>query len=851
MKSILLKGFCLIVLTFSLIGVSAVKAQNINQQNFSSIRVDELSDDQIRQFMKQVEATGLSDTQLEQVAIARGMSTDEVAKLRDRVNRIKTADAKRQQTNQQGNKTIGAKQQQGGRNYTQQSAQDSLRYTNQDSLRMAEKLLAEFKPKIFGADLFRNTNLSFEPNLRLATPQNYVVGPDDQLLIDITGNSEASYQLKVSPEGTINIEYAGVVQVGGMTIEQATARIKSKLATIYSGLRNGSTRLNVAVGDIRSIKVTLVGEVAKPGSYTLPSLATVFNALYASGGPTDNGTFRSIEVVRGNRVVGKLDIYDFLLKGFQTNNIRLQDNDVIRVPTYQTRVEFSGEVKRPYIFETLPNETLADALNFAGGFTERAYSARVKVLQNTSKERKITDVFADQFSTYKPQNGDKYFVEQILERFENRVTINGAVFRPGQFELTSGLTLSQLIKKADGVKEDAFLERGYITRLNPDNSTQLISFDVRKIISGSTADISLMREDVISINSIFDLRDEYRVSIDGEVRSPGTFNYSDNMTVEELVLKAGGFKEGASPNRVEISRRTKSSDVTSTSAVSSEVFQVNINPNLSLSQPGFVLQPFDIVSIRSSTGFEIQKQVKVEGEVLYPGMYTITRKDERVSDILKRAGGFTALAYPEGASLRRPGPPKDTLLTNDITKFKDSIEVLQQQVIRLKRMQQLQSQTTINNSSGLLIDEESTKNEYVGIDLTRILKDPGKKDDIFLEEGDVLYVPKQLQTVKISGEVLSPVTVIYDKSKGFKTYINNGGGFSQRALKKRSYVIYANGSVKTAKKFFFFNNYPSVSPGAEIFVPKKDPAKRVSAAELVGITTGLASLAAIIVSLLK
>ncbi len=811
-------------------------SQNISQQNFSNIRVDELSDDQIRQFIAQVEASGLSEAQLEQVAAARGMNSTEIQKLRQRVDQIRKKDQNSGNQKQLG--TFKQSSERSGRTYN--NTQDSVDVRPGDSLSVADNALTLLKSKIFGADLFRNTRLTFEPNLRMATPQNYVIGPDDELLIDIYGYSEASYKLTVSPEGNINVPYVGVIPVAGMTIEQATSRIKSRLSSIYSGLRSGNTSVSIAIGNIRSIKVILTGEIAKPGTYTLPSLATSFNALYASGGPTENGSFRQINVIRGGKKIAVLDIYDFLLQGQLKNNVRLQDNDIIQVPTYSTRVEVVGQVKRPGIFEILPQEELSDLIRFAGEFTERAYKARIKVLKNTETERKIQDITSAQFNVYKPSSGDKYFVDEVLERFENRVTIAGAVFRPGQFELTSGLTVSQLIRKAEGIREDAFRNRAYIVRLKEDLQTELVSFDLGKVLAGQAPDVPLQREDSISISSIFDIKEEYTIRVEGEVRTPGTLKFAEGMSLEDVIIQAGGLKESATPQRIEVSRRVKNSNALSASAKTAEVFQADVSRDLKGLTAGFTLQPFDIVVVRPSAGYEVQRIVRVEGEVLYPGIYTLSKKDERISDLIKRAGGFTALAYPEGASLKRSGSQQG-----------DSIEVTRKmEKERLKKFQRLQK--SINDTVTInLSEEEVLRNSFVGINLPKILNKPGQKEDIFLEEGDILSVPKQLQTVKVNGEVLSPNTVIFSKNRGFKEYVSNAGGFSQKALKRRSYIIYANGSVKSTKKVFFFNNYPLVKPGAEIFVPKRDDKPNLTVQQLVGVTSGLASLAVIIISLLR
>jgi protein involved in polysaccharide export with SLBB domain len=815
-----------------LMGISMPVLAQVNPSNLSSVRVDELSDDQVRAFMRQAESAGMGDAQLEQIAQARGMRPEEISKLRQRVNKLKEQDKK------QGGSADPNKAVQSGRglNYEQDSIPKQ-----KDPETEADKALMELRSKIFGADLFRNSNLTFEPNLNMATPRNYVIGPNDELLIDIYGNSEASYNLKVSPEGYINVEYVGLIPVGGLTIEAASSRIRARLSPVYSGLGSGTTNLNIAIGNIRSIKVILTGEIQKPGTYTLPSLATVFNALYSSGGPTENGSFRAVELIRGGMVVAKLDIYDFLLKGEMKTDLRLQDQDIVRVPVYKSRMEIAGEVKRPGIFELLAGESFDDLLRFSGDFTENAFKARVKVLKNTDTERKIADISNNQFAEYNPATGDKYFVDRVLERFVNRVSIEGAVFRPGDYELEPGLTITQLISKAEGLKEDAFRQRAYITRLKFDNQTELISVDLDGILSRSAKDIVLQREDKIVISSVFDLQEEYKVSIDGQVREPGTFDFAEKMTLEELILQSGGFTEAATAQRIEVSRRVKNSNLSSASAIIAEIFQIDIDKKLNFSRPKFELKPFDIVSVRGSIGYEIQRQVKVEGEVLYPGMYTITNKDERVSDLLKRAGGLTALGYAKGASLKREGPEK--------VNSKNEINQEEEEQNKIDKLQRLQE--NVKDTLSTKVKEEILKNVYVGIQLDQIIQNPGSQNDLILEEGDILRIPKQLQTVKVNGEVLYPVTTIFDQSKGFKYYISQGGGFSNSSLKRRSYVIYANGSVKSTSKTFFFNNYPAIEPGAELFVPQKEDKRPLSGTEIVGISGGLASLAVIILNLVR
>ncbi|WP_256003178.1 SLBB domain-containing protein [Pedobacter deserti] len=828
----------------------------LSQTNYSDVRVDELTDAQIRQMIQRAESVGYSDAQLEQMAAAQGMKQTEIQKLRLRVEKIRREERQGTSAGTERDRIPTMNQDDRSRSFRGiDTTRNSLNRGQQkpgvmgnDSLglfqdpRLQLEIFESLKPKIFGAELFKNSNLTFEPNLRMATPKSYVIGPDDELLVDLSGDNEANYRLKVSPDGTIRLQYVGLIAVSGLTIEQATAKIRNTMGNTYPGLRSGRTNVAITLGNIRSIKVTVLGEVVKPGSYTVPSLFTVFNVLYQSGGPNQNGSFRKIQVIRNNRVINTVDVYDFLLNGIQKSNIRLQDQDVINVPVYQTRVEVAGEVKRPALYEVLDTESLDDVIRFAGGFSSQAYTAQIKVLQNTSRERKITDVQSEDYSEYMPKNGDKYLVETILDRFENRVEILGAVFRPGQYELDPGLTLKGLIQKANGLTEDAFLNRAYISRLNADNTQSLVSFDLAKVSAGTEPDIPLQREDKITISSLFDLRDEYKVTIQGEVRFPGSFKYGDSISVGDLVQMAGGFKEGATPNRIEVSRRVKNSDAMSESARTAEVFTINIDPGLKIAGPRFRLKPFDIVSVRNSEGYQVQRQVKIEGEVLYPGTYTVTKKNERISDLIRRAGGLTPLAYVDGASLKRTGTPE--------SRYADSLERLKEEREKLLNLQRLK-QTGARDTTSFEKDLQVLRSDLVGIDLDRILKRPSSRYDLIVEDGDIIRIPKELQTVRITGEVLKPNSIVYIKGRSFKGYIDGAGGFSYNAYKRGAYIVYPNGSVAAAKKFIFFNNYPQVKPGSEIFVPKRAEREKLTAQSWIGIGTAFASLGAIIVSLLK
>ncbi|MDQ1148163.1 SLBB domain-containing protein [Sphingobacterium zeae] len=823
------------------------------QTNPANIKVDNLSDAQIEQYVKQAALMGYDESQLDGFARAQGVSAVEVQKLKERLADIKR---KKQQPNtSQGSSSQSRNTRSNGRQVDGYSNVDSLQ--NNQTNRRDSTDNEEGKLKIFGSDLFKNNAITFEPNLRMATPSSYIIGPDDEILLDITGDNEASYKLPVSPDGTIKVEYVGQINVAGLSIAAAKSKIEQRLSGTYPAIRSGRTQVSVNIGNIRTIRVTLTGAATKPGTYSLPSLATVFNALYAAGGPNKNGTYRKIQVIRGNRVISTIDVYDFLANGIQQGNIRLQDQDIIHIPVYGARVQFEGEVKRPAIFETVPGESLSDILRYAGDFTENAYSAKVKVLQTTGRERSVQDIYADQFANYTPKSGDQYIVEPILDRFANRISVLGAVFRPGIFGLEPGMTLKQVLEMADGVREDAFLERGIINRLKADNTSELINFNVRDVLAGTAADIPLKREDKIEISSIFDLRDEYKFTVQGEVRFPGDFPFASNATLGDLIQKAGGLTEGAKNARVEIARRIKNLDVTDHR--SSNTILVDIKEGV-LTDPNMTLQPYDVISVLGDAGFRTQRQVKIEGEVLYPGYYTISREDERISDIIKRAGGLTTYAYTEGASLKRTGISKlqaaekkeQERLKKELEKDRLGEESNQKDTSLDQGVGRNYDGTQAKSSALAKVSQQGTSasdietSDLVGIELNKILEKPYEKGDLLVLDGDIISVPKELETVKVVGEVLNPNNVVYVKGKNLKYYVNQAGGFTDNALKKRVFVQYANGAVKGKD-----GGYPEVKPGAEIIVPKRAPRERMSAQGWVGLGTGIASLAAIIVSLLR
>jgi protein involved in polysaccharide export with SLBB domain len=779
-----------------------------------------ISDAQLLDMAQKAQSSGMSDEQVRQMAVQRGMSPADVDALQNRVNSLRRPGSNNNQL-QKGN--------------TARRLTNDTVFTNTKVVGLQINGLP-----IFGSELFNNTNLTFEPNLRIATPVNYRLGPDDQLVIDVFGKSQVEWKPIVTPEGNIQLPGIGPLNVGGKTIEQVNELIKAKLISNHYSIGNG-TNFSLGIGNIRTIRVKLVGEIQRPGTYNLSSFSTVFNALYQSGGPNINGSFRQIEVIRNNKLFRTLDVYDFLLKASQKDDIKLEDGDIIRVPTYNVHVSMTGQVKRQAVYEVLPGETLRDVIRFAGGFSDIAYTATIKAVQLTDQDKKIKEIKAADFGNYIPLRGDEYIVDKILNAFENRVTIAGAVVRPNVYELDKDLTLNGLIKKASGLKPDAFQSRGYITRLKSDNTTEIIPFDVKGIVNKTITDIPLKKEDVVTIPSIFDLRDQYTVTINGDVRAGGVFQYSDNMRVEDLVSLAGGFAESASPKRIEIGRRIENGNPGNLNTPVSQIFTVNVDRNLKLNDTSFVLKPFDVVSVFNLPGYEIQRTVQIQGEVYYPGPYTIKSKDERISDIVMRAGGLTAAADVTGGTLKRSVA---AILGADDNGKIDAGELQTERLERLQRIKNLTKDSTITQT-------EVLHNDFVGIDLKQILQNPRSTIDLIVEEGDVIRIPKQQQVVRVNGQVLYPSSVVYQNNKSFNSYVDNAGGYSSDALKRKAYVVYPNGTVKGTRKFLFFNSHPLVKSGSEIFVPKKPENKSISPTEILGFTTGLASLGAIILGIIS
>ncbi|KAA2245339.1 capsule biosynthesis protein [Chitinophaga agrisoli] len=827
LRKILLLQLCLLVGYCST--VRAQVPSTISRDQLRQVKIDDLSDDQIRQLAARMKQSNVSFDQIDEYAQQNGIPPGEVAKLKARLQQLGLD----QQLTNQSKKDSSAEDNE----ETDRQVSDSTDYWDQKLRRINSKEDYERalrRKKIFGTELFNNKNLTFEPNLRMPTPPNYRIAANDELLIDVYGYSEVQHQLKVSPDGYVRIPYVGPVYVNGLTMEEARVRITKQLSSIYGGIKTGNTFVQISLGSIRSIRVLLIGEVEQPGTYSLPSLATVANALYVSGGPSENGSFRSIQVIRNGQPVATFDLYDFLSHGDLTNNIVLQDQDIVKVNPYKTRVELMGEVKRPAIFEAKDGESLQQILDYAGGYTDRAYHEVIKAIRVTDRQREVMNVPADQVASFHLRSGDKYIIDSVVNRYTNRITISGAVYHPGDYALEDGMTIADLIKKADGVKEEAAMARGIIRRLQADYTPAMINFNVLDAINGRQ-NISLQREDSVVIYSKMDLRQLYQVTIGGEVNLPGRYLYADSMHLEDLILLAGGLRDAASLKHVEIARRIRNNSIDSVDSRMAIIQQFDVNADLS-NNPGaaaFALQPFDEIVIRKAPSYVQQANIQIDGEVMFTGKYTINTKQERISDAVRRAGGLRPEAYPEGAVLLR----KTFVNESDSAFLTNKLEVF---------YNKLQDSSDIERVRNVV----QRKEQLLGINLDQILKNPGSKYDLLLEEGDILKVPKKLQTVQVFGEIYFPKKLRFDKNTDFRDYIRGAGGFTSQALKRRSYIVYANGEVKNTRKVLFFNSYPKVKPGAEIYVPTKKDRKGLSGPEAIGITSGLASVALIVITIL-
>jgi protein involved in polysaccharide export with SLBB domain len=841
------------ITAFSGLGISQTQVSDFGNIDFRTIKVDEISDDQIRQLIQKAEENGYSQQQIEAAAISKGMSQEEVQKLRLRMNTLQTGRGTQSMRTSSG-LTRQEEQAQKRADLSPGDILTSMLTQPSDSLNRKE----DPRTRIFGYSLFNTKDLTFEPSVNIPTPSKYILGPGDQLNIDIWGVSQQNYLLSISPDGYIVIDKVGPVLVSGLSAEEASKKIISRLSSIYSGLRppNPNTFAQVSLGNLRSIKVILLGEVYLPGNYTLSSLSHAFNALYLSGGPDINGSLRNIQIIRDNRVIDSIDIYDFMFKGNIEKNILLHDQDIIKIEPYSKRVFMTGEVKRPMIYELKEGETIADAIKFSGGFSDKAYSSRIKIFRNTPREKEILDVPSSDFGFVQLENGDSVIVEKILDRYFNRVELRGAVYRPGNYSIQDTLTLLKLIEKAEGLRGDAFLSRAVIYRTRENYTLEAISVDLGAMLNHTTPDIPLKREDIVNIPSIFDLQEEFYIQIDGEVRNPGRYPFMYNSTVEDIIIQAGGLLESASMARLEVARRIKDAEATTASNRVAELVDYQISKDLQISEGvrKMILQPFDHIFVRRSPGYESQLTVMVEGEVLFPGEYSISNKNERISDMIKRAGGLTQDAYPRGASLLRTFPMDE----KERTKTLQSTQILRNNYLsRNNAIMNANDQTSLINEidydllDSIITSVTQLKNEQaIGISLENILQNPYSKYDLIVQGNDHIIIPKLLQTVSLSGGVLHPNNTRFDRKYSFRDYVRNAGGFTSDASRIRSYVIYANGSVDGTRSFLGIKNYPRLEPGAEIVVPLKRR-RPVSLPEIAALGSAITSMALVIVTIFR
>lgn len=809
----LFKKIVLLALTFLLVATSATAQDLFKGNNLANVKVDQLTDADIAKLKTQLTSQGITIDQAEPMAIAKGMSAAEFSKLKARVAGAAT--------------TTGAKATKApeGRTNNPTDTADTENYTQKQPKSL-------INPLIFGSELYTSVAPSFEPNMSLATPLNYVLGPNDQIAVSVYGVQEYSGDLLVSAEGNVSIPNVGLIRVAGLTIEAATQKIKNTMGnTVYTYLRSGGSKISVTLSKIRTIKVTIIG-ANRPATYRLSSLATVFNALYVSGGPTAFGTFREIELLRDNKLFKKIDLYRMLLNGDQSDNVGLKDNDVIRIPSYKTRVSIEGQVKRPGIFEVLPNENFANILAFASGFTDTAYQASVKVFAQTNKERQIKDLQQAQYNTYQPQIGDVFVVSKLLNRFSNRVKIAGAVYRPDVFELTPNLKVADLIRKADGLTQDAYTGRAQIIRLQEDLTRSVVSFDVAKALNNDAAhNVLLTREDEVLITSKQELKDSFNVYIQGEIRKPGSFEYVQGLTLKDLVIQAGGFTDAAYKT-IEIARIIKRDSITQQDLGATQIIVTQIDGDLSMAEASTPLSAFDVITVKRKAGYTLPESVRITGQVQYPGPYALSARNERVSAILKRAGGYTVDAFIEGAYL----------VHNKTAEEKKRED---ENIERAKKI--------LKDSSGLAQLEAQKNMAFIKVplNLTGILNNPGSEEDLVLKVGDEIFIPKYDGQVKVGGAVLLTTQVPYSKNNSFGNYITAAGGYSADAIKRKAYIVYANGEAARSSKFLFFTTRPKVKPGSEIIVPKKAEGKKVSTGELIGISSSIASLAGLIIALLR
>lgn len=805
-----------LTLFFILLLSMGVNAQDLmKSKDLSTVKVDYLSDDDLAKIRDQLKSNNATIDSAEPIALSKGMSQSEFNKLR-----VKLADYERKNSNNSKDKNSDNKL---ATEKDSDSGRKQEKITN-------NKVKDSTNALIFGSELFDNPTLNFEPDLKLATPMNYVLGPGDELQISVYGVQEYNASIPVSVEGKITIDYVGQIAISGMSIEAATQKIKAAIARVYSTVRSGQSQVSVSLSQIRTIKVTIIGG-KQPGNYSISSLATVYNALHLAGGPGKNGSYRNIELIRNNKVYKNVDIYRFLVMGDQSDNVSLKDNDVIRIPAYSQRVTVEGEVKRPGIFEIKKGETFSDLLNFASGFNEFAYTASVNVVQKTGKEFKVHDINESDFNNYVPQSGDVFKVTKILNRFANRIKIEGAVFRPDYYSYSEGMRISDLITRAEGLKEDAYSKRARIIRLKTDLSTEIVNVDLVAALSGDlNADIELKREDIVTVYSILDFREEYKVTIDGEVKNPGEYEYFENLTLNDLVVQVGGLT-GSASKRVEIARMVKSDIIDDADPKRVELVELEITADNNEQVKNFVLKPFDVINIRKMAVYEKPQMVVVSGAVSYPGKYVLANKKETVYNVVMRAGGLTSIANLDGMKIKRP--------------------IKQEQIDQLESIDlNLTKNDTLKDKLTKKLKED-LKYATIPVNWEKIVKDKNHYSNVTLFPGDEIEVAVYNEGVKVTGNVLLTSEIPYRSGKGFRYYLDAVGGVDNKGWKRKAYIIYPNGKADVTSSFLFFKSYPKVEPDSQIVVPEKPERKKMTAGEWVGIGSVVSSLALLIVTAFK
>lgn len=794
----------------------------------------QMSDDQVIQYVKDAQKQGKTKKQLTNELLSRGVTKEQV----ERIQRKYEGDQNASGSVSGSNINISRQRDQNVGDIDTYSSDEA----NVKGLRMnAEETAGDAggynvgakgdpTKQIFGHNIFTNKNLTFEPNVNIATPTNYRLGPGDEVIIDVWGASETTIRQTISPEGSIQVSNMGPVYLSGMTVKEANSYLQREFSKIYAGVGGNTpkSQVKLTLGEIRTIQISIMGEVAIPGTYTLSSFSSVFHALYRAGGVNNIGSLRSIKVVRNGKTIADLDVYDFIMKGKMADDIRLQEGDVIIVNPYECLVQVSGKIKRPMYYEMKPTETIAILLKYAGGFTGDAYTKAIRLIRKTGREHQVYNVDEMDFSIFKLEDGDALSVDAILERYENRVEIRGAVYREGLYQINGEInTVKSLIKKAEGLRGDAFMERVIIDRENDDLTHEIIPINLQGLLNGIVADIPLKKNDILYIPSVNDLKEEPMLVIHGQVARPGTYMYADDMSIEDLVMKAGGLLESASTARVDIARRIKDAKSTTLSSEVGEMYSFEFKDGYLIDKgEKFYLQPFDEVYIRRSPAYHTQQRVVVAGEILYEGNYALSKKNQRLSDLIAEAGGVTPDAYVKGARLIRQMSSEEIRRRNDV----------------------VQMASNKGGRDSISVSTLELANAYsVGINLEKALATPGSSHDMVLREGDMLYVPEYNNTVKINGAVMYPNTVLFKKGQNLRYYVNQAGGYGTLAKKKRAYVIYMNGTVARLK----WSNSKAIEPGCEIIIPSKDERKKMSLAEIIGLGTSAASLATMVATMIK